>query len=138
MNNTNVKFWFNLEDHGAGRIFVTIAGKKRPLRYTVYQQEQLSALLETRCLPAESVKSDEKDPVSEASEPANTSMLARSYKQDIDICSIALNPEPNKIDFTREDIETNLDIDQVKLIAGFWMSKKVFSPTMTGEPAQGK
>ncbi len=138
MNNTNVKFWFNLEDHGAGRIHITIAGKKRPLRYTLHQQEQLSALLETQRQPAESVKPGENELVTKAGEQASTSLLARSYKQDMDICSIALNPEPNKVDFTREDIETNLDIDQVKLLAGFWMSKKVFSPTMAGEPAQGK
>lgn len=131
MSNTNEKFWFNLEDHGAGRIFVTIAGKKAPLRYTLHQQEQLSALFESQKAPIEKVESD-------GDTPAKQNELARSYQQDTAVCIIALNPQPNKADFTREDIENNLDIDQVKLLASFWLARKVFSPTMTGDTSRGK
>lgn len=131
MNNPNEKFWFNLEDHGAGRIFVTIAGKKTPLRYTLHQQEQLTALFESQKARAETAESA-------GDAPAKIDMLARSYQQDAAICAIALNPQPNKADFTMEDIEGNLDLDQVKLLAGFWLAKKVFSPTMTGDAGRGK
>lgn len=131
MNNTNTKFWFNLEDHGAGKIFVTIAGKKLPLRYTLHQQEQLSGILDSQRQPAVGENTD-------SGEIVQASPLARSYKQDLEICLVALNPQPSKLDFTREDIETNLDLDQVKLLVGFWLSKKVFSPTMAGEQPSGK
>lgn len=134
MNNPNEKFWFNLEDHGTGRIFVTIAGKKTPLRYTVYQQEQLTAFFESqKAPPDEAVVEGE-----ELYGLANQSILARSYQQDTAVCIIALNPQPDKAAFTREDIETNLDIDQVKLLAAFWLAKKVFSPTMAGDASRGK
>jgi sugar diacid utilization regulator len=128
--NTNEKFWFNLEDHGAGRIFVTIAGKKTPLRYTLHQQEQLNAFFELQKQPTENAESGDT--------PTGQNLLARSYQQDAAVCVIALNPQPNKVDFTMEDIESNLDIDQVKLLAGFWLTKKVFSPTMAGETGRGK
>lgn len=131
MNNSNLKFWFNLEDHGAGRIFVTIAGKKMPLRYTVYQQEQLSALFESQRQKAEESERAEE-------EPGKPNMLVRSYQQDMAICLVALNPQPDKCDFTREDVGENLDIDQVKLLAEYWLSRKIFSPTMAGEPGRGK
>ena len=131
MNNTNEKFWFNLEDHGTGRIFVTIAGKKTPLRYTVHQQEQLTAFFESQKIQTETAESA-------GDAPAKIDMLARSYQQDTAVCIIALNPQPDKVAFTREDIETNLDVDQVKLLAAFWLAKKVFSPTMAGDAGRGK
>lgn len=131
MNNPNEKFWFNLEDHGTGRIFVTIAGKKTPLRYTVHQQEQLTAFFESQKAQAETAESA-------GDAPAKIDMLARSYQQDTAVCIIALNPQPDKVAFTREDIETNLDVDQVKLLAAFWLAKKVFSPTMAGDAGRGK
>lgn len=131
MTNTNEKFWFNLEDHGAGRIFVTIAGKKAPLRYTLHQQEQLSAFFESQKAPVEKAESD-----GDASAKQNE--LVRLHQQDMAVCVIALNSQPNKADFTREDIESNLDIDQVKLLASFWLARKVFSPTMAGDAGRGK
>jgi hypothetical protein len=131
MNNPNVKFWFNLEDHGAGRIFVTIAGKKLPLRYTLHQQDQLNALFESQ-----RQKAEESEQAGE--ETARPGMLIRSYQQDMAVCLIALNPQAEKCDFTREDVENNLDIDQVKLLAEYWLSRKIFSPTMAGEPGRGK
>lgn len=40
--------------------------------------------------------------------------LSAIAEQDLAICEIALNPEPNSAYVTREEIENSLDLDQIK------------------------
>lgn len=143
MNNTNTKFWFNLEDHGAGKIFVTIAGKKLPLRYTLHQQEQLSSYYESMRQKVEELTRKAEDNLRKANEPtaeesSKPNQFFRINEHNRTICLIALNPQPEKCDFTSEDVENNLDLDQVKLLADYWLLRKVHEPKMAGEPVQGK
>lgn len=63
--------------------------------------------------------------------------MIRLYNDALDIAEIALNPIPNQVDFTREEIEAELDIDQVRLFAQTWIQRKVFEPRLEADPILG-
>lgn len=107
-----VKSWLKLDNKGNGHILVTVAGKTVPLRYTVHQQERFIDYLKSG-----------NERVSVAEE-AQTSVLQYLSDRDIDICEIALNPNPEQVDFSREYIINNLDLDQARLLAEFWQKEK--------------
>lgn len=112
------KTWENLKDEGNGKISVTLDGKTVPLRYTVHQMQQLALIME-----------DGKD------EKERT--LEDIAEKDLEICEIALNPDPTETTFTKDQINQCLDLDQIKLFATYWLQKKVFSPTMDKFPQIG-
>lgn len=53
--------------------------------------------------------------------------------RNIDILHIALNPTEEKEIFTIEEIESALDLDQIKLLGEFWLEKKMLNPKLTPE-----
>lgn len=100
----------NLQEHKNGRITVEIGGKQAELRYTVHQMQQLEAKFAARL------------------ETGAAKGLTSIAEDDIDICEIALNPRPDVIDFTRDEIKASLDLDRIKVLSQYWLEKKVFSP----------
>jgi hypothetical protein len=110
-----VKTWKKLTDKS-----VTIGDKEIPLRYTVHQMQKLEVAL------------GEKDQGSEDQDENLSigSRLAVVARQDMDVCEIALNPDPNNPVISREEIENQLDLDQVKILSQYWLSNKVFSPQL--------
>ncbi|MFA5597001.1 MAG: hypothetical protein WDA26_05465 [Pusillimonas sp.] len=105
-----IKTWKKLTEKS-----VVIGEKEIPLRYTVHQMQELE-----RVLTAEKVVNNE-----------SGKSLSAIAEQDLAICEIALNPEPNFVCMPREDIEVALDLDQIKLLAQYWMQHKVFAPEIT-------
>lgn len=62
-------------------------------------------------------------------------VLKLRAEDDLNTCFIALNPLPDKVDFTKEDftkedINLFLDLDQQRLLASIWMGRKVLSPSI--------
>lgn len=114
-----IKSWKNIEDNGNGRITVILGDKKVPLRYTVHQMEELSVVM---------------DKVKGIKAPT----LKEIAENDLNICMIALNPEPDKVEFTREEITALLDVDQIKILVAYWLEKKVYIPTMDDPPKKNQ
>ncbi len=108
--------WFKLNDNGFGQITIEIGGKKIPLRFTVSQQERLLEMQEKR--------ENEREGGIE-----NKNILKIRAEEDLDTCHIALNPLPNKEEFSKDDISLYLDLDQQRLLASVWMTRKVLSPS---------
>lgn len=113
--------WEKLEDNGNGRIVITVGDKTVPLRYTVYQMERLNSLTE------EVKKADKKDVT-----------ISEIAARDLDLCEIALNPMPDKVDFTRKEISELLDLDQIKILGAYWLAKKVYTPVMDEPPKKNQ
>lgn len=110
--------WFKIHDEGFNQIIVEIANKKIPLRFTVYQQERLLELQEKREEELKNIEENTKN------------VLKLRAEDDLNTCFIALNPLPDKVDFTKEDINLFLDLDQQRLLASIWMGRKVLSPSI--------
>lgn len=49
------------------------------------------------------------------------------------IAEIAMNPNHEAPDFTAEQIEAAFDLDQVTLLAGIWLERKVGNPRLSPE-----
>jgi hypothetical protein len=58
---------------------------------------------------------------------------SENKQKDIDLCLIALNPDHEKAEFTLEQIEQSLDIDQIVLLNRIWLDKKMANPRLTRE-----
>ncbi len=112
--------WFDITDNGYSQITVKIGGKTVPLRFTVSQQERLVDF-----------QKKQKSDIEAADNENSENFLFRRASDDLECCMIALNPLPNQVDFTREDIENNLDIDQIRLLSTIWISRKVLNPSVT-------
>lgn len=110
--------WFKIHDEGFNQIIVEISSKKIPLRFTVYQQERLLELQEKREEELKNIEENTKN------------VLKLRAEDDLNTCFIALNPLPDKVDFTKEDINLFLDLDQQRLLASIWMGRKVLSPSI--------
>lgn len=110
--------WFKIHDEGFNQIIVEIGSKKIPLRFTVYQQERLLELQEKREEELKNIEENTKN------------VLKLRAEDDLNTCFIALNPLPDKVDFTKEDINLFLDLDQQRLLASIWMGRKVLSPSI--------
>ena len=110
--------WFKIHDEGFNQIIVDIGNKKIPLRFTVYQQERLLELQEKREEELKNIEENTKN------------VLKLRAEDDLNTCFIALNPLPDKVDFTKEDINLFLDLDQQRLLASIWMGRKVLSPSI--------
>lgn len=104
----SIKTWKKLTDKA-----VIIGDREIPLRYTVHQMQELEKIL-----------------VTGEGDSGLKRSLSEIAKQDLAICEIALNPEPNSICVTGAEIESQLDLDQIKLLAHYWMQNKVFSPQL--------
>lgn len=113
--------WDKLEEAKNGRITISIGGKETELRYTVHQMQRLEAMF-----------SAEKD------EETGVRSLSKVSERDIDICEIALNPLFDQTDFTREFIVEKLDLDQIKILAQYWLQKKVFTPSFEVKTTSSK
>lgn len=58
--------------------------------------------------------------------------ISKNKEADIvEVASIILNPVPNVCEFSKEQIEEALDIDEVKLLINVWLQKKVINPNLT-------
>lgn len=112
-------------DNSGGRVLVTLAGKTVPLRYTVYQQERLVELFKQR---PEQFK---------AAEAAETPVLKYLADLDLDICEIALNPDPEVVAFTRDALAGSVDIDQLRKLSEFWQREKVGNIVSAAPQPQG-
>lgn len=113
--------WEKLEESKNGKINISIGGKETELRYTVHQMQQL-----------------EKKFAEDKEEKTGVRSLSKVSERDIDILEIALNPLPDQTDFTREYIISNLDLDQIKLLAQYWLQKKVFTPNFEVKTTSSK
>lgn len=110
--------WFKLNDNGFGQITIEIGPKKVPLRFTVSQQERLLEMQEKR---ENKLKEGDIE---------NKNILKFRAEDDLDTCYIALNPLPDKEEFSKGDINLYLDLDQQRLLASVWMTRKVLSPSV--------
>lgn len=115
--------WFEIIDNGYSQISVKINNKVIPLRFTVSQQERL--------IQMQNRQKDELEKEADHNQEIVTSFLNKRTSDDIECCLIALNPLPDKTEYTREFIEENLDLDQIRLLSQIWMSRKVLSPSIT-------
>lgn len=115
--------WFEIIDNGYSQISVKINNKVIPLRFTVSQQERL--------IQMQNRQKDELEKEADHNQEIVTSFLNKRTSDDIECCLIALNPLPDKTEYTREFIEENLDLDQIRLLSQIWMSRKVLNPSIT-------
>jgi hypothetical protein len=125
MQAQNNNYWLKIDNRGGGQVLITVAGKTMPLRYTVHQQERLIELFKGR---PEQLK---------AAEDANTPILKYLSDIDMDICEIALNPDPETVSFTREELVKAIDIDQARMLAEFWQREKVGNIVEKSAPPTG-
>lgn len=115
--------WLEVIDNGYAQISVKIGGKLIPLRFTVSQQERLIEL--------QAKQKEEREKENSSNDDIVYSFLNKRTNDDIECCLIALNPLSDKTEYTREFIEENLDIDQIRLLSQIWMSRKVLTPSIT-------
>jgi hypothetical protein len=52
-------------------------------------------------------------------------------QSDVELCEIALNPNHEAPEFTIEQIEGALDLDQIVLLNRIWLDKKVANPRLS-------
>ena len=113
--------WLKINDNGYSQITVEIEDKKIPLRYTVYQHE--------RMLEFQSKKIEPKE---------GENFLKARAEADLEVCHIALNPMPLNDDFSKEDINEMLDLDQQRILSAIWIEKKVLNPSTAPNPESKK
>jgi len=111
-----------ITDYGQSHIVAQIGGKAVVLRQTVHQMQRFAAL----------VDGGKNKPEPLANEPL-ADRFARLYSEQLDLVEIVLNPEPNKIDWTREAIEKALDVKHIKILGDVW-TKMVFDPKLAADP----
>lgn len=87
--------------------------KNGVLRFTKSQQERFQAFIEA------------------GKEPTVPNGLDKS--KDLELVEIVLNPNHEAPDFTGEDIEGALDLDQVVLLNRIWLERKVGNPRLSPE-----
>lgn len=58
-------------------------------------------------------------------------IMNNSENDIVEIAEIILNPEPNVIEFTKQQIEESLDIDEIRFLINVWLNKKVINPTLS-------
>ncbi len=114
-----MKTWKNFEESPDGNITLEIGDRRVSLRYTVYQMERLEEILK-------------------AEAPEDITGIKAAAESDISICEVALNPEPGVPAFTRQDIVDALDLDRIKALAQYWLTKKVFSSIPIGVDSEKK
>lgn len=111
-----------MEDHGQGMIFATIGGKRVRLKVTQGQLERFMAA------------SKDESATADGGEPKTIGdVLQRRHLSNLDIALIALNPDPNKLEWSRDDIERALDVPAVALLVKVWL-KMLFEPTLEADP----
>jgi len=123
--------WIKINDEGYSQIVIEADGKKIPLRYTVSQHERMLAF------NAKQLERQEKEKNGEF----KVDFLKQRAEDDLEVCFIALNPNGMNLDYSKEDINEMLDIDQQRILAGIWISKKVLQPSMEAKEegkSQGK
>lgn len=58
--------------------------------------------------------------------------ISKNKEADIiEVASIIFNPVPNVCEFTKEQIEEALDLDEIRLLVNVWLQKKVINPSLT-------
>ena len=132
--------WLKINDNGYSQITVEIDDRKIPLRYTVYQHEKLLEYHANQFKQIESnVKEAEKqnDKVTDLLEKG-LDTFKKKASNALEICYIALNPYPEAIDFSKEDINEMLDLDQQQILSNIYLEKKVFKPSMDKENSGSK
>lgn len=113
-----------LEINKLNDMTLTMGGKKLKLRSTLSQIERFQALVE---------KMNAADP-----DKANSSNFAKKAMMDaVDVVEIALNPDPEKVEFTQDDIMKNMDVDQIRILSEKWIQKKVYAPGVEADPLLG-
>ncbi len=102
-------------------LFARVDGKVVPLRYSVHQARAYADHLEAMKKKAEGRKKDGAvfDPVAQIEE-----MVVDA----LDVCLIAFNPEPDKLDYPSDLLEQKLDADQLRIIAEEWQVRKIYNP----------
>jgi|GEM_PF-3408207 len=91
------------------RIVVTIGGQKTLLRCTVDQFRRYQALSRQRV---------------DRTLPKETEEILEVVRLDrYAILEIAFNPSPDKVDFTREELEKGLDHNHAGHLAGMWIQE---------------
>lgn len=58
---------------------------------------------------------------------------AEEGSKKIDLAHLALNPVADEENFSADEIESALDLDQIQLLGQIWLDKKVVSPKLTPE-----
>lgn len=112
-----------IEDGILNQVTVKIGGKPIRLRKTHHQVEQFQKLAEAR-------KSN--DPTSGKTTGAD--LVAGNVQSALDICEIALNPDPGKVEFTREQISAELDADEIEILSRVYLDRKMFAPRIDRDP----
>jgi len=98
------------------RMVVTIGGRSTLLRFTPSQQKRHRELMKAR------------DEQLDKAEKVIDRIDMISVNQ-VKTLEIALNPRPDKIEFTKEDIET-LDSNHIGHIAAFW-TNEMLAPSLS-------
>lgn len=50
-----------------------------------------------------------------------------------EVAEIILNPDVNKIEFTKEMIDEIFDLDELRILVDLWLEKKVLKPKLSKE-----
>lgn len=106
------------------QITVKIGGRAIRLRKTLHQVEQFQKLA--------SAKKDADESGSEKRTGAD--LIQANVQNALDICEIALNPEPNKVEFSRDQITRELDADEIEILSRVYLDRKMFAPRIDHDP----
>lgn len=109
-------------------LFVRIDGKAVALRYSVHQSRAYADYLDAAKKKIDARLEDAKKNPDGAAKFNHASQLREVVLDTLDIAVIAFNPEPDKLEYPREVLETKLDADQLKIIAEEWQKRKIYDP----------
>lgn len=107
-----------LEIRELNQITLLIDGKRIPIQCTLSQLERFQSLTE-----AEKQVQEEK-----------TSTVQKIAMDSYELAEIVLNPKPNEIKFSREEIQDKIDVDQVNILVKTWIERKVYAPRIEADP----
>jgi hypothetical protein len=104
-------------------LFAKVDGKTVPLRYSVHQARAYADHL------------DALKKRNESREKFDAILQIREMVVDaLDIALIAFNPEPDKLDYPRELLESKFDADQLRILAEEWQKRKIYDPQAARDP----
>lgn len=104
------------------RIIVTLGGKKVVMRWTPSQRKRYFELMDSKNTRIQETKT-----------LVETLTVQADFR--LDILEIALNPRPDAVEFTKEDLENNLDLNEQGHLANLWANELLLPELNPQDPA---
>jgi hypothetical protein len=114
-----------ITDLGQNRLQIILEGKTILIRCrTVYQMEQYRKWVEAR-MAEDKAKADQPpaDPAAPVAPEDPLGQMQENLERFEDWAEIALNPTPDKHEWTKDRIRAALDADQIELLALVWLDR---------------